>query len=174
MKAADSPSDAFKREWKGRKIVLIEPLYTIQYPSVGALSPGEVSTRSARITIANPEKGITTMRNPSGVRIADPDRLIARVTAATANQKLESFSGANKRNVTAAQAVLLTYKPGTRMTVADLYMRDQWVRLDLDDDFYTKGPHTTALLVEWSQRIKKEFEERAAVEKLIAKFLSIR
>ena len=173
--AADSPADIFKREWKGRKVVLVQTLYTIQYPSVGALSPGRVGTRSAAITIVSPEKGTYYLIQPKGNEIADsdPERLLTRVTALTANQKLESLAGDNRRNVTASPAVLLSYKPGERMIVDDVFMQNQWVRLDLNDEFHKGGPHTTSLLIEWPKRVSKEFTERQAIEELIQKFLKL-
>jgi hypothetical protein len=111
---------------------------------------------------------------PKGNQIADldPERLVTRVTSLTANQKLESLSGQNRRNVTAAPAVLLTYEPGTKMTVVNVFVQNQYVRLDLNDAFNTGGPNTTALLVEWSKRLSREFTERPAVEELIQKFLT--
>ena len=59
------------------------------------------------------------------------------------------------------------------MTVADVYIRDQWIRLDLNDDFYTQGPNTTSLLLEWPQKLSKEFGERTAVEEFFAKFVTV-
>lgn len=164
----------FARVWRGRTVVLTRPLYSIQYSAVDRLSPGRVDSRTAGITIVSHEKGVYYLAQPSGTPIADsdPDRLVARVTAATANQKLESYTGSNQRNVTTAPATLLRYDPGTQMKVAEVIVRDRWVRLDLDDMFHMGGPHTTSLLVEWPQRLSRDFSEQPAIEELIRGFLT--
>lgn len=71
--ATESPIAMFKRDWTGRKVVLVEPLYTIQHSAVDPSSPGRTNTRPVGITIASPDKSTYYYAEPTGNRLGTPN-----------------------------------------------------------------------------------------------------
>jgi len=183
-----------EKEFKGKTIVLKQPLYTILSAEanervVGRLAGGSNPLYATRTTVTNgvptgintisPDKGmffrfvdVGGVKGLIAISDGDPNRLKERVVAAKPPPP----------GATAPQ--LLTYSPGTKLRVQGFdwgVEPSRIITIFLDDEFADPGglgsttdKPTTSLTILWPVAFSPEFSERSKVEELIGRIVELR
>jgi hypothetical protein len=131
---------AFEQTWRGRHVVLKQPLYSIIATDAGNVL-SEPGPKTNGVTVISPSNGTYYEGLFGGKEHRDRDvqQLTAKASAATANMT-------RQKNITVYEHVkgndaqLVTFKVGAAMTVKTVGHRGDRLWIGLYDDLTTKGP----------------------------------
>ncbi len=169
--ASDSRK-AFTESWRGARVVVQRPLYTLVYDEHGHLGRTYRGKREG-LTVVAP-KGMFFRfdgrdSEPDLVG-SDPQHIMDRIAGLYRRSKLLDEGSFERIEASG----LVRHQPGVVMVVRDVRVERSRVRLLLADAPAggRDGQIATTLTVDWPLDLSPEFTERADIEALIGQFLA--
>ena len=170
--SAETPANAFKKDWEGRPVVVQRPLFTLVYDELGRVGATHRGKREG-LNVVTPSKGSYLLfagrQSQEDIVDSDPDRLIDRVKAAyRRNEHLQiGFTQ------TVMPLHVIQYARGIQLVVTRVETDRAAVTLLLrKPDPATKGELATTLTVQWPAPLSKDFDEREPIERVIQQFIT--
>jgi len=179
-----------ENEFKGKTIVLKQPLYTILSAEadervVGRVTGGSNPVYATRRSVTNGvPTGLNTISPDKGmffrfVEVGGPTGLID-ISDGDPNRLKERVIAAKPAPPGATPPQLLTYGTGTKLRVRGFEWGGRIISILLDDQFADPGGlgsttdrPTTSLTILWPGVFSPEFSERSKVEELIGQIADL-
>jgi hypothetical protein len=171
--AADAPREIFTKAWVGKTVLLKQVLFTLSFDERGVMGQTRHDKREG-LNVVTPFNGshlqFDGRQKQDDVLESNAQRLVDKVTAAYRGDRL------SVRQYQKVQPQLLhRYDPGVELTVSKVLIERDFVRVLLVDAKTSFGEEpATALTVRWPAPFSKSFEERRAIEGLIAQYLHLK
>ena len=166
--AAESPANAFKKQWTGRQVVVQRPLFTLVYDEVIRFNAIDRGKRDG-LVVTTPSKGsyllFTARKDRDDIVDTDPNRLMDRVKT-TYNRTRHREEGLFQ---TVTPLHVVQYPRGVPLVVSRVLIERAAVTLVMNKP--ESNEFATALTVEWPAPLSKDLEEREPLERLIQQFL---
>ncbi len=166
------PRKAFTESWRGARVVVQRPLYTVVYDEHGRLGKTYRGKREG-LTVVTP-RGVFFRfdgrdSEPDAVA-SDPQAVVERLAGMYRRSKVLDEGSFQRIEVSA----LMRQQPGVVMIVRDVRVERNRVRLLLTELPANGGDGevATTLTVDWPLDVSPDFNERAGIEALIAQFLA--
>jgi hypothetical protein len=162
----------FSRSWRGRRVVLRQTLYTVQYDEVGRLN---ITHRGklAGLTVASPSGMYYRFEAPRSGDEDTVDRDPQRVfdLMGEAYHRNRTLDSGTVRSI--VPLLMTRYEPGVELVVKDVDTRRDRIRLVFrkPDQHPSTGDFATALTVQWPVPFSPSFDERPHVEDIILRFV---
>ena len=169
LEAADSPTEAFRREWQGRMVTVQRILLTLVYDERSRLG---TTTRGKRegLVVATPSKGsfylFAGRREVDDLSSTNPDQLFQLVKA---NYRRDRQLEEGHVQIV-SPLHLVQYEKGIQLVVRRVEIDQTIVRLVLFKPESTEEMATT-LTIEWPTLLSSELVERGEIERIISGFL---
>jgi hypothetical protein len=172
LRAADNPSEVFRREWQGRRVTVQRMLLTLVYEERGRT--GSTRVKREGLTVVTPSKGsylmFTGRQSVDDLVESNPDRLFEQIKV---NYRRDRNLGEGF-----VQAVnplhLVQYISGLQLVVARVELERATVRVMFaKPDAKPESPAdmATSLTIQWPAPFSSNLEERAEIERVIHQFV---
>ena len=167
--AADSPQQAFVRAWEGRTVTVKATLYSLIYNERGKLGTTRSGLREGLI-VATPSQGayfeFAGRQGRENVTRPDLQRFVAAVNHTYEHDALDV------RTYRKLEAVAINPSEiGGELLVTGVRVGRDEVRLELAK--VEDSEAVTGIRVRWPVPLSKSFSERARVEDLVQRFVTI-
>lgn len=172
--AAESPQQAFVKNWEGQDVIVKQTLYALVYKERGRLGTTHDARRDG-LTVVTPNQGVYFQfdgrQGRDEVIRRDPQKILEAVNVEYQGDALEV------RSYRKLEAMFLTrYDPGARMIVKSVKIDRDTVRLGFAEAAGSNGEDDLAatLTVKWPIPLSKSLSERGLIENLIRRFIDVK
>jgi hypothetical protein len=166
---AESPANAFKKDWTGRHVVVQRTLFTLVYDEMVRFGRIDSDKRDG-LMVVTPSKGsylrfTARQSQEDDITDVDPDRLMDRVKS-TYNRTRLRDEGLFQ---TVTPLHVVRYPRGVSLVVNRVRLERMAVTLHLHK--LEPNEFATTLTVQWPAPLSKELDERQPLEHLIQQFI---
>ena len=172
--SSETPHEAFARSWKGKSVVVRQPLHSLVFNERGRLGTLRSSLHEG-LTVVTPHGGTYFQFDGRQGRddIADKDlqAVVNKVTEAYRGDPLEVRSYQRVEPLLVAR-----YDPGVELVVKNARVEQDRVKIDLVQLASPDGGQdaVTSITVKWPAPISKSLSERGLIENTIRGFVDLK
>lgn len=169
-RAADSPQQAFSRQWERQAVVVKRPLYTLVFNERGKLG-NTYEGRREGLTVVTPADGVYFQFDARQGRtdVVKP-RIEEIIQAVRAEYEPDSLEVRSYRKVD--PVIVHRFDAGVELVVRGVRVGTDTVRVSLAlPDGVDAGGEVTSLTIKWPTPLSRTFSEREVVEGLMRWFV---
>ena len=166
--AGNGPGD-FTKNWKGRRVVVRNTLYTVQYDEVGRMGR-HYRGKMAGLTVATATDHHYEFDGPGETAVIKeetPNRVFDQMSVGF-NRAYHLDIGTVK---TITPLLLKQYDPGSALIVDSVNILRDRIRFDFRHAEHQEDGFATSLTVVWPVPFSKSFGEREEIERVLHRFV---
>lgn len=169
--AAENPQQAFIKGWKGQSVVVKTGLYSLIFNERGKLGTTRSGQRDG-LLVVTPLRGhyfrFDGRQGRDTVLADNPDMLIKAVHA---EYEVDALDVRPYRKLD--PLAIHRFEPGIELVISNVRIGADEVKFEFADSRGRKDP-VTSLCVKWPLPLSPSFDERAALEEVVRKFIEVK